>query len=94
MSASNGQEALDYLRQSQPLPDLILLDLMMPIMNGWEFLQERKHQPLLASVPLIVISANDVLDNHLALFGVAACLQKPVTLKVLLEMVAQLGAQW
>ena len=89
LGASHGQEALDYLRHTEPLPQIILLDLMMPIMNGWEFLKERKRQPLLASIPVVVISAADFRSSYLAFYGVAAYLQKPVAIKTLLEAVAQ-----
>ena len=88
-SASDGQEALDYLRQNQPLPDLILLDLMMPTMNGWQFLKELREEPLFASLVVVVISANDIPGKQLASFGIAAYLQKPVAMKTLLETVAQ-----
>jgi two-component system response regulator MprA len=91
MSASNGQEALNYLRQIQSLPNLILLDLMMPTMDGWQFLKERKQQPLLASVPVIVISAAEFHKSQVGPLGVAGYLQKPVSIKSLLEAVAQFG---
>ena len=62
---------------------------MMPTMNGWEFLKERKHQPRLAAIPVVVISAADFRSSYLAFYGVAAYLQKPVAMKTLLETVAQ-----
>jgi CheY-like chemotaxis protein len=91
MSASNGQEALNYLRQIQSLPNLILLDLMMPMMDGWQFLKERKQEALLASVPVIVISAAELHRSQFGPLGVAGYLQKPVSIKLLLETVAQFG---
>lgn len=53
---ANGKEALDYLR-SQPLPCLIVLDLMMPVMNGAEFRRRQREEPALASLPVVVLSA-------------------------------------
>jgi CheY-like chemotaxis protein len=53
---SNGREALDHLRTSAR-PCVILLDLMMPVMDGWQFRHEQKKIPAIADVPLIVITA-------------------------------------
>jgi CheY-like chemotaxis protein len=52
----NGREALDYLHRS-PRPCVILLDLMMPVMDGWQFRREQKLDPTIADIPLIVITA-------------------------------------
>ncbi len=92
MSASRAQEALDYLRQAQPLPNLILLDLMMPTMDGLQFLKELKQEPLLANVPVIVISGAELERSRFAPFGIVSYLQKPFTLKELLATVAQFDA--
>jgi CheY-like chemotaxis protein len=54
--ASNGQEALDALREGYR-PSLILLDILMPILDGEEFRQEQLRDPRLASIPVIVVSA-------------------------------------
>ena len=54
---ANGREALDYLRRS-PRPCVILLDLMMPVMDGWQFRREQKLDPAIADIPLIVITAS------------------------------------
>jgi CheY-like chemotaxis protein len=53
--AHNGREALELLRIA-PLPSLILLDLMMPVMNGLEFLDRKSRDDDLASIPVIIIS--------------------------------------
>ncbi len=53
--AHNGKEALDILRRRRPF--LILLDLMMPVMNGWEFLHYFKTNRLVSDIPVIVCSA-------------------------------------
>ncbi|MBC8133579.1 MAG: response regulator [Deltaproteobacteria bacterium] len=56
-SAANGRDALDQLTAEKDLPDVILLDLLMPVMNGWQFCDERKRNPKLADIPVIVMSA-------------------------------------
>jgi len=53
----NGRDALNELRQAAP-PDVILLDLMMPVMDGWEFRVEQRADPLLAGIPLLAMSAD------------------------------------
>jgi CheY-like chemotaxis protein len=57
VTASDGQEALEHLTKVPP-PCLILLDLMMPRMNGWEFLQRKATDPLIANIPTIVLSGS------------------------------------
>src|SRR5687767_13130146 len=52
--AANGAAALGLLRRNAPPPDLILLDLMMPIMNGRQFLRLVKSDPLLRSIPVVI----------------------------------------
>lgn len=55
VSAKNGKEGLDLLLPTDP--GLILLDLMMPVMNGWEFVEQLKQKNLFAKYPVIVVSA-------------------------------------
>jgi len=54
-SAADGRQGL--ARALERPPDLILLDLMMPVMNGWEFREEQKRDPSIAGVPVVVVSA-------------------------------------
>ena len=55
--AENGRVGLDVLRRG-PTVDVILLDLLMPVMSGWEFRQEQLEDPTLAGIPVIVVSAS------------------------------------
>jgi CheY-like chemotaxis protein len=91
-TAADGREALEVLRRG-PLPDLILLDLMMPGMDGWEFLRERRHDAALAAVPVIIVSALDEDQARAVALGVAGHLQKPVELEDLGAAVRQHAAK-
>jgi CheY-like chemotaxis protein len=84
--ASNGREALE-VATSGPVPRLILLDLMMPVMNGWQFRAEQLKDPRLAAVPVLVISADPHLQSKAAALGVAGLLKKPIALDDLLSAV-------
>src|SRR5215471_15511811 len=78
-SASNGREALD-VAASGSAPSLILLDLMMPVMNGWQFRTEQLNDPRIASVPVLVISADPHLQSKSASLGAVGLLKKPIAL--------------
>jgi CheY-like chemotaxis protein len=55
-SARNGKEALDYLHRA-PAPKVILLDLFMPVMTGWEFRDAQKKDAAIADIPVVVVTA-------------------------------------
>jgi CheY-like chemotaxis protein len=74
--AANGQEALDYLGQADP-PDVIVLDLEMPVMDGWVFRGHQRCLPALSSIPVILLSADARLPEHAFALGVASYLRKP-----------------
>src|SRR5690242_11377316 len=57
LSASDGEQAMDLLRQGAR-PDAILLDLMMPQMDGWQFRVAQRKDPALAAIPVIAVSAD------------------------------------
>jgi CheY-like chemotaxis protein len=83
-TATNGQEALDYLR-GRDAPKVILLDLMMPVMDGWEFQRERRRDPALADVPVVVLSALD--ETRAADAATHEFLKKPLDFDRLLQIV-------
>jgi len=76
--ATDGQRALETLRSSDTLPDVILLDLMMPVMNGWQFRRAQLDDPQLAEVPVIVLTASWASDSQLSQLKAAALFRKPV----------------
>jgi CheY-like chemotaxis protein len=82
-TAPNGEQALAKLRD-QELPQLILLDLMMPVMDGWQFQKELRRIPSYASLPIIVISASKFSREPL---NAAAFIPKPLDAGVLLETI-------
>jgi two-component system chemotaxis response regulator CheY len=83
--ARNGKEALERL-EPEP-PHLILLDLMMPVMDGWEFAQRMRQRPTVADVPIIVLSADRNVGSKAADIGAVGHLAKPFELNDLLDMV-------
>lgn len=88
-NASNGQEALRYLRQQPQAPCLILLDLMMPIMNGWDFRQVQQQDPQLSTIPVVVISADNNVSQKARTVGANGYLQKPINIPRLLNVVRE-----
>ncbi|MBV8357121.1 MAG: response regulator [Deltaproteobacteria bacterium] len=82
VTASDGQEALERLTEI-PSPCLIVLDLVMPRMNGWEFLQRKSADPSIANIPTIVLSSSGrpAAATH--------WLTKPVAVERLLALVNQ-----
>jgi len=84
VEAANGREALDYLNAS-PAPCLVLLDLEMPVMNGWDFRLEQLADARLARIPVVVVTANDEgLAKHFP--GVEGFLWKPLKFEKLLAI--------
>jgi len=86
-AAANGREALELLRPPASPPAVILIDLMMPEMNGLEFRSAQLGDPRLAAIPLLVISGDRLLDQQAAAVGAAGWLRKPIELDALLAAV-------
>jgi two-component system, chemotaxis family, chemotaxis protein CheY len=87
--AADGQEALSYLHEQPTQPCLILLDLMMPRMNGWEFREAQRQDPALAPIPVITISAHADPFATATPLDVTAHLPKPIDINRLLTTVQQ-----
>ncbi len=88
--AKNGLVAIDYLKAipDSELPDLVLLDYMMPVMNGKDFFQEKEKHPRLAKIPVVMMTANgnlvNVMDNVETAGGY---MSKPMDYETVVKMV-------
>jgi DNA-binding response OmpR family regulator len=85
ITARDGAEALERMRRDRPC--LVLLDLIMPVMDGAEVFRRRAADPDLARVPVAVISAVVDLEHRIAPLEAAGFLEKPVEIERLLELV-------
>jgi CheY-like chemotaxis protein len=102
--ASNGPAALDYLfgrgqyadREAYPLPDLILLDLKLPGMSGFEVLKEIKSTPILKRLPVVILTSS-IEEGDRALSydsGANSYLVKPVSFDGFMDVVRQIEGYW
>jgi two-component system, chemotaxis family, chemotaxis protein CheY len=88
-TAGNGLEALESIRASPP--HVVVLDLMMPVMNGWQFMEACRRETLCAGIPVVIMSAYRDLAQIAADLGSAVCIAKPFDLDVLLGAVERLA---
>jgi CheY-like chemotaxis protein len=91
-SAGDGREALDLLHSASPAPDLILLDLMMPVMSGYQFREEQLKLPAFAGIPVLVVTADVNARAKVESLKAAGFVQKPLKIQPLLDLVDQLLA--
>lgn len=89
-SAANGAEALELLRQGLE-PSLIVLDLMMPVMNGWQFRTVQRQEESLRDIPVVLMSGAGEGTKGSSALEADAYLRKPVDLGELLEVIARLA---
>jgi CheY-like chemotaxis protein len=85
-TAANGREALDLLHRKNTLPCVVLLDLMMPVMNGWEFIDEARRNYSNSSLPIVIMSAIAEQARPLA-SQVSGFVKKPTDISTLLNLV-------
>jgi CheY-like chemotaxis protein len=100
----DGVELLEYLRHQDkfsdrsrfPVPDLILLDLNMPLKDGREALQEIKADPALRRIPVVVLTTSKSEEDILRSYdiGAASYITKPVTFEALVKIIKGLGEYW
>jgi CheY-like chemotaxis protein len=84
--ASNGRDALTQVAADQP--DIMLVDLMMPIMDGWQFVRECRGIEDCAATPVIILSAARNVEQAARDLGVQAVVSKPFDLDNLLDLIA------
>ena len=89
--AGNGCEALDQLRRGGR-PAVILLDLKMPVMSGWQFREEQRSDSALSAIPVVVFSGGDDLEAAATTLGAAAYFAKPIDPEELVATVRVLAA--
>ena len=89
-TAADGLEGLE--RALADRPDLIITDIMMPTMDGYTFLKKLRAKPQLASIPVIILTAKDKMQDLFLFEGIQACdyIVKPFESDVLLEKIVQL----
>jgi len=85
--AANGPEAIDRIENE--LPDLILLDVGLPLMTGWEVLDRVNPKDRKPPIPVIVVSGEAENQDQVSAHGVAAWLSKPVTIEELVNTISQ-----
>lgn len=84
-TADNGKEGIEQLAKI-PTPCMILLDLMMPVMNGWEFVEEISKDIMLSAIPVVVVSA---FGDKKGTPKTQGYIQKPIDLDALLNTVSK-----
>lgn len=84
--AVNGAEALKLLNSANELPRVILLDLMMPVCDGFQFREEQMKSSKLAAIPTVLLSADGSLKEKAIRLGIDDVLQKPIGLVALFSM--------
>jgi CheY-like chemotaxis protein len=100
----DGEEAIDYLsgkppysdRAKHPLPTLILLDIKMPKMTGFDVLNWMRQQPSLATIPVVILTASvrEEDQNEAEKLGAVGYRTKPVDFKELIDIIRDVDARW
>lgn len=85
IKAYNGKEALDLVEGEKP--DLIVLDMIMPVMDGEEFFTRLRKEKGLVGIPVIIASINEKIPEKLSDLGIFSTLRKPFTVETLVEQI-------
>lgn len=91
LTAADGIEALEVVEHEGP-PVMILLDLRMPRMNGWDLAERLRQRPGWRDIPVVVVAAHYRIADEAAAIGARAWLHKPVSIDHLLRVVGQIFA--
>lgn len=89
IGAANGRDAVAYLRKDPSRFQLVLLDLMMPYMSGWDVLHAMQAHPTLAPIPVVIMTAGANVRQQALDLGAAGYLPKPLDLDQLLDTAEQ-----
>jgi CheY-like chemotaxis protein len=84
-TAANGQAALEVLSGMNPLPCLILLDLMMPVMDGWQFMEKKRLDPRLNAIPVVAFSALE--ERKISAAKTDDVIRKPINPDVMIKVI-------
>jgi CheY-like chemotaxis protein len=87
--AENGKEAIETLRAATALPQLILLDLMMPIMDGYAFRREQESDPRLILIPVILLTADRDIEAKREQLGARSFIRKPFDIDQAMATIAR-----
>jgi CheY-like chemotaxis protein len=90
-TVENGEKALYLLQTEEELPSVILLDLLMPIMNGWQFRRAQIKDARLASIPVVVLTGGSFPDEAVESIRASAWLAKPLDHAQLVETLARVA---
>ena len=85
--AANGAEALELIEVRRP--DVVVLDLLMPVMHGWAFMEEYARRTHGQQIPIVVVSVNPLLPRSFDRFGVLRCIGKPFDVDELTQTVEE-----
>lgn len=88
--SKDGLEALNRLRDGSPRPSLILLDLMMPVMDGFQFYREQQSDPTIANIPVVVMTAGGNVETKVQKMGIQAYFRKPLDVDKLFATIERL----
>lgn len=89
MVAENGRVGIDKLKIAEKLPDLILLDVLMPVLDGFGFRQEQLNDPRLAHIPIVVLSASHNITDLAHKMRAKAYLKKPIEIEDLMTAIEE-----
>jgi CheY-like chemotaxis protein len=89
IGVENGQAAMNYLKSSEVLPGVILLDVMMPIMDGWQFRTQQLSDSKISKIPVIVVTADGNAQDKADVMSAQGWVNKPFKIDDILESVAK-----